>query len=144
MGIRLIINNIKTHSDIIENAKKGDIQEIQENNEIENLFQVICFLLKASTNSLSKTDLIIKQFKVLNEIAKVTTTKEQNVISHSRVKTEFECGEYDSDDYENLKEEIDTTEEDNQDDTANDNVWEPHEDENDIEKVTEENVTISI
>ena len=28
--IRLIINNIKTHSDIIENAKRGEFQELNE------------------------------------------------------------------------------------------------------------------
>ena len=108
--IRLIINNIKTHSDIIENAKRGEFQELNETNEVENLFNVISFLMRASFNSQNKTDLILNQFKILNEIllslSKVTNQEHaKDEIRQSNVDESFECEEYDVDDNDNLKDE---------------------------------------
>ena len=50
----LIVNNIKTHSDIIENIKKGFFEEVEETNQIENLLNVLSFLLSIVIGQQSK------------------------------------------------------------------------------------------
>ena len=60
----LIVNNLKTHSDIIEKVKKGCIEEVEETDQIENLFHVISFLLSAGIDQQSKINLVLNQFKL--------------------------------------------------------------------------------